>query len=46
MKRLFQLSVLLTLAVFLTSCKPPSYEQGHPDSRRSGPFWEREEQRD
>jgi hypothetical protein len=46
MKRLHQLSMLLALAVLLASCKTPSYSSGHPDSPRSGPFWERNDQRD
>ncbi len=37
-------SILLT--AFLASCKPPTYDSAHPDARNSGPFWEREEQRD
>ncbi|MEO3429949.1 hypothetical protein AAFN88_13890 [Pelagibius sp. CAU 1746] len=37
---------LIVLTAFLAGCRPPAYQSAHPDSRNSGPFWEREEQRD
>ena len=43
---LSRLAVLAVAALVLTSCHPPSYSQAYPDARNSGPFWEREEQRD
>lgn len=46
MARAFQLITLVVLAAFLVACSPPRYESAHPDSLRSGPFWQREEQRD
>jgi hypothetical protein len=41
-----RLAVLAVAALVLASCHPPSYSQAYPDARNSGPFWEREEQRD
>lgn len=41
-----RLLALVVLATFLVACSPPRYESAHPDSLRSGPFWQREEQRD
>lgn len=41
-----RLVLLGAIALLLASCQPPSYSQGYPDSRNSGPFWQREEQRD
>jgi len=46
MDRLFRLAVLAAVALLLASCHPPSYSSAYPDARNSGPFWEREEQRD
>ncbi|WP_193370466.1 hypothetical protein [Pelagibius marinus] len=46
MPRLSLLIAYIALAVFLAACKPPSYDSAYPDARNSGPFWEREEQRD
>jgi hypothetical protein len=46
MFRLSRLSVLATVALLLASCHPPNYSSAYPDARNSGPFWEREEQRD
>jgi len=43
---LSRLAVLAVAALVLASCHPPSYSQAYPDARNSGPFWEREEQRD
>jgi hypothetical protein len=39
-------ALLLGLFVSLSACQPPNYSSAHPDALRSGPFWEREEQRD
>ena len=46
MTRLSLLITYIVLTAFLASCKPPPYESAYPDARNSGPFWEREEQRD
>ena len=48
MDRLLRLAVLAAVALLLASCHPhpPSYSSAYPDARNSGPFWEREEQRD
>lgn len=46
MQGLFRLAVLALAAQLLASCQPPTYSQAYPDARNSGPFWEREEQRD
>jgi len=46
MRNLSRLTLLAVVTLLLASCQPPSYSQGYPDSRNSGPFWEREEQRD
>lgn len=46
MNHLSRLTALAVLALLLASCKPPSYSSAYPDARNSGPFWEREEQRD
>ena len=34
------------LTLLLAACQAPSYSSAHPDARNSGPFWERNEQRD
>jgi hypothetical protein len=41
-------ALLLASAVtlMLAACQAPSYSSAHPDARNSGPFWERNEQRD
>jgi hypothetical protein len=46
--RLTALAALLVLIAATAACtpRPPSYSSAHPDAPRSGPFWEREEQRD
>lgn len=46
MNLLCQLTALAALAVLLSACQPPTYSSAHPDALRSGPFWEREQQRD
>lgn len=46
MTQLSRLIALAALAALLASCKPPPYTSAHPDALHSGPFWEREEQRD
>lgn len=40
-----RLIVLACLAPIMAGCQPPSYQSAHPDALHSGPFWEREEQR-
>lgn len=40
------LLLLYVLAAGLAACEAPNYSSAHPDALRSGPFWEREEQRD
>lgn len=46
MARLAGLALLAAMTLWLTACHPPSYSQAYPDARNSGPFWQREEQRD
>ncbi|MGD1877575.1 MAG: hypothetical protein ACFB13_08760 [Kiloniellaceae bacterium] len=46
MNSLSHLAALAALALLLASCGPPRYDSAYPDARNSGPFWEREEQRD
>ncbi len=47
MKRgLSRLAMLAAIGLLLASCHPPNYSAAYPDARHSGPFWEREEQRD
>lgn len=46
MNRLSRLAALAATALLLASCHPPTYSSAYPDARNSGPFWEREEQRD
>ncbi|MEQ9608230.1 MAG: hypothetical protein RLN99_11250 [Kiloniellaceae bacterium] len=46
MTRLSRLAAFAAIALLLASCHPPGYSSAYPDARNSGPFWEREEQRD
>jgi hypothetical protein len=46
MRAVPRLVLLAVLAALLMSCRPPTYDSAHRDARNSGPFWEREEQRD
>lgn len=46
MNRLSRLAAFAAIALLLASCHPPTYASAYPDARNSGPFWEREEQRD
>ena len=46
--RLAALAMLALLLGAVAACspRPPSYSSAHQDAPRSGPFWERNEQRD
>jgi len=47
MKSALLLAGALTfLLPLLAACQQPTYSSAHPDARNSGPFWERNEQRD
>ncbi|MEQ8357680.1 MAG: hypothetical protein RH942_19255 [Kiloniellaceae bacterium] len=46
MKHVVRLAVLAVVVQVIAACSPPSYSSAYPDAPRSGPFWEREEQRD
>ena len=48
MNYLARFAALLAIALLISACnlRPPPKSQAHPDAPRSGPFWEREEQRD
>ncbi|GAB4392535.1 MAG: hypothetical protein Tsb0032_08530 [Kiloniellaceae bacterium] len=46
MTLLIRLVTLAAVMAALGACSPPPYSSAHPDALRSGPFWEREEQRD
>jgi hypothetical protein len=46
MRWIIQLTSLSLVALLLASCNPPTNASGHPDSLRSKPFWERNDQRD
>ena len=48
MKHLARLTALAAVVLLVAACnlRSPSYSSAHPDAPRSGPFWEREEQRD
>ena len=45
---LIALATLLLFVAATAGCtpRPPSYSSAYPDAPRSGPFWEREQQRD
>jgi len=46
MPRIPLLAALAAIALLLAGCHPPNYSQAFPDARNSGPFWDRESQRD
>ncbi len=48
MKPTARLALLAAACLLLAACslKPPPTSSAHPDAPRSGPFWERSEQRD
>lgn len=46
MRLIYWTALLWALLAGLSACQPPNYSSAHPDALRSGPFWEREEQRD